>query len=79
MINERPKLNMELDSAVFRNFYYLKQELIDFGRENRRSTLGSETELADRIAHFLDMGNVLKSSANRKEKKKCSTMFGRWC
>lgn len=34
MINERPKLNMELDSAVFRNFYYLKQELIDFDREN---------------------------------------------
>jgi hypothetical protein len=79
MINERPKLNMELDSAVFRNFYYLKQELINFGRENRLPTLGSKIELADRIAHFLDTGNVLKSSADRKEKKKCSTMFGRWC
>lgn len=45
MINERPKLNMELDSAFFRNFYYLKQELIDFGRENRLPTLGSETNL----------------------------------
>lgn len=56
MINERPKLNMELDSAVFRNFYYLKQELIDFGRENRLPTLGSKIELADRIAHFLDTG-----------------------
>ena len=56
MINERPKLNMKLASAVFRNFYYLKQELIDFGRENRLPTLGSKIELADRIAHFLGHG-----------------------
>jgi len=68
MINERLKLNMELDSAVFRNFYYLKQELIDFCRENRLPTSGSKTELVDRIAHFLDTGNVLKSSANRRKR-----------
>ena len=66
MINERSKLNKELDSATFRSFYYLKQELIDFCRENRLPTSGSKTELVDRIAHFLDTGNVLKSSANRK-------------
>ena len=66
MINERPKLNKELDSAAFRSFYYLKQELIDFCRENRLPTSGSKTELVDRIAHFLDTGNVLKCSANRK-------------
>ena len=40
MINERPKLNMELDSAVFRNFYYLKQELIDFGRGKPTANFG---------------------------------------
>ena len=66
MINERPKLNKELDSVAFRNFYYLKQELIDFCRKNRLPTSGSKTELADRIAHFLDTGNVLKCPTNRK-------------
>lgn len=65
-MNERPKLNKELNSAAFRSFNYLKQELIDFCRENRLPTLGSKTELADRIAHFLSTGNVLKSSANKK-------------
>ena len=66
MINERPKLNKELDSAAFRSFYYLKQELIDFCRENQLPTSGSKTELVDRIARFLDTGNVLKCSTNRK-------------
>ena len=65
-MNERPELNKELDTVTFHSFYYLKQELIDFCRENRLPTLGSKTELADRIAHFLDTGNVLKSSASRK-------------
>lgn len=27
-MNERPELNKELDAITFRNFYYLKQELI---------------------------------------------------
>lgn len=65
-MNERPELNKETDSAAFRSFYYLKQELIDFCRENQLPTSGSKTELADRIAHFLDTENVLKSSANKK-------------
>ena len=65
-MNERPELNKELDTVTFRSFYYLKQELIDFCRENRLPTSGSKTELVDRIAHFLDTGNVLKSSANKK-------------
>lgn len=54
--NERPELNEETDSAAFRSFYYLKQELFDFCRENRLPTLGSKAELADRIAHFLGTG-----------------------
>ena len=65
-MNERPKLNKELDAAAFRSFYYLKQELIDFCRENRLPASGSKAELADRIAHFLDTGTVLKASAGRK-------------
>mgnify|MGYP004622405449 CR=1 FL=1 len=33
-MNERPELNIELDAATFRSFYYLKRELANFCREN---------------------------------------------
>ena len=65
-MSERPKLNKELDAATFRSFYYLKQELADFCKENGLPTSGSKAELTDRIAYFLDTGNVLKPSAKRK-------------
>ena len=65
-MNERPELNKKLDTATFRSFYYLKRELVDFCRENGLPTSGSKAELTDRIAYFLDTGNVLKPSAKRK-------------
>ena len=65
-MNERPELNKKLDTATFRSFYYLKQELADFCKENGLPTSGNKIELTDRIAYFLDTGNVLKSSAERK-------------
>lgn len=65
-MNERPELNKKLDAATFRSFYYLKQELADFCKENGLPTSGSKAELTDRIAYFLDTGNVLKPSAKRK-------------
>ena len=44
---------------TFRNFYYLKQELVDFCRENALPVSGGKIELTDRIACFLDTGKVL--------------------
>ena len=54
----RPDLSREIDSNTFRNFYYLKEELVVFCRENGLSSSGSKIELTDRIAHFLDTGEV---------------------
>ena len=65
-MSERPELNKKLDAATFRSFYYLKQELTDFCKENGLPASGSKAELTDRIAYFLDTGNVLKFSAERK-------------
>ena len=65
-MSERPKLNKELDAATFRSFYYLKQELADFCKENGLPTSGSKAELTDRIAYFLDTGKVQKPSTERK-------------
>ena len=65
-MNERPKLNIELDAATFRSFYYLKRELANFCRENGLPASGNKAELTDRIAYFLDTGSVLKPTAERK-------------
>jgi hypothetical protein len=58
-MNERPELNRELNGMTFRNFYYLKQELVEFCRENALPVSGGKIELTDRIACFLDTGKVL--------------------
>ena len=65
-MSERPELNKKLDAITFRSFYYLKQELADFCKENGLPTSGSKAELTDRIAYFLDTGTVLKASVERK-------------
>ena len=63
---ERPSLTRELDSTVFRSFYYLKEELVDFCRENGLPVSGGKPELTERIACFLDTGKVLPPSAKKR-------------
>ena len=63
---ERPKLNKELDGKTFRSFYYLKEELVSFCRENGLPVSGGKIELTDRIAHYLDIGKVLNASAKKR-------------
>lgn len=65
-MNERPELNKELDSETFESFYYLKEELVRFCRENNLPVSGGKMELTDRIARFLDTGEVKKTSPKRK-------------
>ena len=65
-MRERPELNKKPDAATFSSFYYLKQELADFCKENGLPASGSKIELTDRIAYFLDTGKVQKPSTERK-------------
>ncbi len=55
---ERPVLDKKLDSKTFRDFYYLKEELVDFCRKNNLPVCGGKIQLTDRIAYFLDTGEV---------------------
>lgn len=55
-MSERPILDHNLDSNTFRKYYYLKEELIDFCRENNIQATGGKIELTDRIAEFLETG-----------------------
>ena len=66
MKSERPNLDKELDGKTFRSFYYLKEELTDFCRKNGLPATGGKIELTDRIACFLDTGNILPSSKKTK-------------
>lgn len=65
--DERPKLYIKLDGQTFRSFYYLKEELVAFCREYNIPTTGGKIELTDRIAHFLDTGEILEVSSTKKK------------
>ena len=66
-MTERPTLDQHLDSKTFRNFYYLKEELINFCRENHLPASGSKIEITNRIAYFLDTGKILSASPAKKK------------
>ena len=59
-MSDRPELDVTLDGNTFRNYYYLKEELVDFCRKNSLPTSGGKEEITERIACFLDNGKVLK-------------------
>ena len=64
-MRERPDLNRNLDGKTFRNYYYLKEELLDFCRDNGLPVSGGKIELTDRIAYFLDTGRIQQAAAGK--------------
>lgn len=64
-MNDRPVLDRNLDSKIFRDFYYLKEELVDFCRKNDLPVSGGKLEISDRIAYFLDTGKVMPAKTLR--------------
>ena len=73
-MNERPELNKELDAKTFLEYYYLKEELVAFCRENGLPASGGKIDLTDRIAAFLDTGNVMKASTKRQKTTNVGTI-----
>lgn len=65
-MTKRPILNKHLDSQIFREYYYLKDELVTFCKTEGLSLSGGKIELTDRIAHFLDIGEKKKSESKKK-------------
>jgi SAP domain-containing new25/Domain of unknown function (DUF6434) len=63
---ERPPLAPSLDAAEFRRWYWLKQELVDFAKQEGLSTTGDKPNLANRIALFLGGAEPQAASANTK-------------
>lgn len=73
-MNKRPALDKNLDSKTFRDFYYLKDELVNFCRKNDIPVSGGKIEITDRIAYFLDTGKVLPAPKTRKKSTVISTI-----
>ena len=68
-MNERPNLNKKIDSKTFKEYYYLKEELVDFCRKNNLQTTGSKIELTNRIAKYLDTGEKEVNKTNTRRTK----------
>ncbi len=49
----RPNLTKEISIKDFKDYYWLKEELQNFCRENGMSASGSKLEISDRIETFL--------------------------
>ena len=67
-MDTRPILNASLDSKTFKSYYYLKEELIKFCKENNLPISGNKIELTDRISYFLDTKEIKKSPKKIKSK-----------
>jgi hypothetical protein len=54
----RPNLSKDISIESFKDFYWLKEELQTFCRENGISSTGSKMEISDRIETFLRTGGI---------------------
>lgn len=69
---DRPDLETIADAATFRDWYWLKAELMDYCRAHGLATTGKKADLADRIAHYLETGDRV-APASRKRARPSSS------
>lgn len=66
----RPNLTKDISVESFKDFYWLKEELQSFCRENGISASGSKIEISSRIEIFLRTGEIKKPLRKSKVNKK---------
>lgn len=64
----RPELNTAIAIEDFREFYWLKAELIQFCRKEGLSLQGGKIEIASRIETYLKTGEKAPPNKNKKPK-----------
>lgn len=69
----RPTLSKEINVQKFSDFYWLKEELQAFCRDNGISASGSKIEIADRIKIFLQTGEIKKPLRKANSKTEIQT------
>ena len=68
MIDKRPALNRHISLTDFRDFYWLKNELISFCKENGFVCSGDKIEITNRIIYFLETGQKPPKQKNNSKK-----------
>ncbi len=58
---DKPNLTKDISLADFNDFYWLKQELVDFCKTVGLPTTGGKIEITNRIRHYLSTGTIIKS------------------
>ena len=62
MSSNRNKLNKNLKASEFKEYYFLKEELKEFCRNEGLKISGSKNQLEKRIIYYLDTGKSLDDS-----------------
>ncbi|WP_407423523.1 SAP domain-containing protein, partial [Methanobrevibacter sp.] len=70
MKSNKDKLNKDLSSAEFKEYYFLKEELKEFCRNEGLQLSGSKSQLEERIIYYLDTGKSLDDSKKVKKEDK---------
>ena len=65
-MDNRPKLEPDMDSSAFQNHYYLKEELVQFCRQCGLQSTGAKEDITKRIAHYLETGEKLSACTRKK-------------
>lgn len=68
MDNERPILDKKIRIKDFKDFYWLKVELVEFCRKIGISSSGGKIEISNRISEYLKTGKVTKKTTSKKPK-----------
>ncbi len=68
MDKERPTLDKKISIKDFKDFYWLKVELVDFCRKIGISSSGGKNEIANRISEYLETGKTTKKTTIKKTK-----------
>jgi len=67
-MNDRPKLSKIISINDFKDFYWLKEELVDFCRRENLPTVGGKIEITRRIEEYLISGKRISSLKQEKAK-----------
>lgn len=64
-MSDRPKLHKDLDPCLFGQFYYLKEELIAFCKQENLQSTGSKEDLNKIIMHYLKTKEKIRISKRK--------------
>lgn len=71
-MNKRPKLNKNINIEDFKDFYWLKGELVSFCKEIGINSSDGKIDIADRISRYLKTGKIENKNPNKDRKIKKS-------